>query len=176
MKNAALLVIDAQVNMFDPAAPVYQADRILKTLRQLIGMAHRTELQVVFIRNNGSPGEVDEPGTPGWEIHPKLRQFGGDIIIDKWTPDSFFQTGLEKALAQRKIGELLLCGMQTDFCIVTTCQSAVAKGYKVILIADAHSTYDTDEMSASEIIEKANEDMHRFALVLPANEVQFQSM
>lgn len=65
--KTALLVIDSQVNMFDESFHIYQADKIISTLSNLIEKARSKDVPVIYLRNNGPAGEPDETGTPGWE-------------------------------------------------------------------------------------------------------------
>jgi nicotinamidase-related amidase len=173
MKRTALLVIDAQVNMFDPQEPVYATSQMLARLQSLIWRARESGIQLVYLRNNGDPGDPDAPGTPGWEIHPALAPQAGEPVIDKFTPNGFEGTDLGPALQQRQIGRLVLAGMQTDFCVAATLRGAVASGYEVTLVADAHSTYDSDEMEAGDIIARYNRELEALAEVIPSQEVKF---
>jgi nicotinamidase-related amidase len=74
----ALIILDAQVNMFAEATAAYDADRLLERLVWLIAQARQSHLPVFYVQHNGSPGSVDEPGTPGWEIHPALAPQPGE--------------------------------------------------------------------------------------------------
>ena len=71
--NTALLLIDAQTNMFDPATPVAGAVPLLVRLHELQKRARAVHAPVVFVRNTGAAGEPDEPGTPGWEVQTVLH-------------------------------------------------------------------------------------------------------
>ena len=60
MPATALLLIDAQVNMFDPANPVAGADALLSRLGQLLARARAAGAPVVFVRNCGGEADPDE--------------------------------------------------------------------------------------------------------------------
>ncbi len=173
MKRTALLVIDAQVNMFDPLEPVYAASQMLERLRSLIWRARESGAQLVYLRNNGAPGDPDAPGTRGWEIHPALAPRPSEMVIDKFTPNGFEGTDLGPVLQQRQIARIVLAGMQSEFCVAATCRGAVASGYDVTLVADAHSTYDTDDLKAGMIIARYNSELKALAQVMPSRQVKF---
>ncbi len=172
--HMALLIIDAQVNMFADEMHVYGPDQLIETISTLAERARLSGIPVIYVRNNGGKGEPDEPGTPGWEIHPALAPRTGEVIIDKAGPDAFEATGLRQVLQSRGIDCLVLTGMQTELCIDTNCRKALDAGYQVILVEDGHSTFDFGEMKAEEAIEKYNLELGRIATVQRAAEIKFR--
>lgn len=174
MKKGALMVIDTQVNMFDDSFSVYDGDRILKVIDGLIERARNSEVDVIFIRNNGHLGEPDEPGLPGWHIHPAISPQETDLIIDKEGSDAFTGTDLQVELDNRKIDQIFLVGMQTEMCVAATVREAAKRGYAVTLIEDGHTTFDWDEITAVDAIEKYNKDLAQFAVIQKAQDVVFR--
>ena len=173
MTTIALILIDAQVNMFEPD-PVYNGPVVLARLVELAGRARAAGAPVVFVRNNGGPDDPDAPQTPGWPIHPALAPAAGEAIIDKHTPDAFHQTELAGILAERGIGQVMLAGMQTEYCVDTTTRRARSLGYDVVLAADAHSTY-SGTLSAEQVIAHHNDVLRAFADVRPAAAIDFRA-
>lgn len=169
----ALLIIDVQVNMFDEEFCVYDADRILDTLQLLADRARAKGTPVVYLRNNGRPGDPDEPHTPGWEIHPAVAPRAGDWIIDKTTPDAFENTELQELLDKLGSQTVVLAGMQTEVCIASTGKTAAARNYEIVIVADGHTTFDFPEMLAVNAITQLNREMSSLGQVLPAEEVSF---
>lgn len=167
----ALVVVDAQVNMFDSPPSLYRAEQVLQTLQALVEQARAVGTPIIYVRHNGPVGDVDEPGTPGWEIHPALAPQPGETIVDKTQPSAFVGTSLEQELAARQIKQIVLAGMQTDFCIDATCRQAVALGYDVIVVADAHSTFADNETEGAMLIERYNRDFSTLVRVIPAGEL-----
>jgi len=49
LKNQALLLIDLQTAIFDPADPVYQAAPILTKVQSLIQLARNANLLLIYI-------------------------------------------------------------------------------------------------------------------------------
>lgn len=66
---------------------------------------------------------------------------------------------------------LLISGMQSKVCISATTQRAVTLGYDAIVVADGHSTFDSDEMGAAEIIAKVNCKLSAIAAVVKLTEI-----
>ncbi len=169
----ALLLIDAQVNMFAPDNMVYEGERILNTLGSLIKRARDAGVPVIYIQNNGGPQDPDQTGTPGWQIHPDLKPCADELVVQKWTPDSFYRTLLQEELADRGIRRLVLAGMQTEYCVDTTCRRACSLDYQVTLVKDGHSTYNTRILAAPQVIAHHNAVLSAFASVVEAEKVTF---
>ena len=173
-ENQALLVIDAQIDMFSEDFSVYHAKQLIKILQQLVKKARLNGVPVIWVRNNGEKGDPDEPGTPGWKIHPSLKPKESEIIIDKHKSSAFKDTNLLLILKQMKISRLIIAGMQTEFCINSTVRNAIELGFNVTLIKNGHSTFDSEEMKASEIIEKYNEELNDIVKIEKAENINFQ--
>ena len=174
-RTTALLVIDAQVNMFEANNAVYESEKLLKTMKSLITRARNQGVLIVYVQNNGGPDDPDQPQTPGWYIHPDLAPAWDDLIIQKRTPDAFYQTSLQEELAKRGIKKLILMGMQTQYCIDTTCRHAFALDYNVTLVRDGHSTYDTSLLTAEQVIAHHNALLRAFAVVVDSGTIDFDS-
>jgi nicotinamidase-related amidase len=93
--------------------------------------------------------------------------------IAKGPADAFYRTQLHEELARRGITQVILMGMQTEYCIDTTCRHAFALDYRVTLVKDGHSTYDTDRLPAVEIIAHHNAVLTAFATVVAADAIDF---
>jgi nicotinamidase-related amidase len=171
--TTALLIIDAQVNMFAEGSSVYKGEKILHTISRLIAQARTAHLPIIYVQNNGGEGDPDMPGTPGWQIHPAVTPETGDIVIQKKTPDSFYGTNLQNELETRQIHQVIIAGMQTEMCIETTCRRAHELGYEVTLVKDAHSTFDGHGITAAQIIAQYNEALRPAVKVEKASSITF---
>lgn len=174
--DTALLVINVQVGMFEgPDGPVHGGERLLENIAGLIQKARNAGVPVVYVQHCEGPGEILEPGTRGWEIHPAIAPHAGELVIQKETPDSFYETPLQKELDSREINSLILTGIQTECCVDTTCRRAFSLGYDVTLVKDAHGTWDTAHLSATQIIAHHNEVLGGwFARGVETDEINFE--
>jgi nicotinamidase-related amidase len=174
--KTALVVIDTQLGMFETPGvpPVPDGERLLQNVEGLIQGAREAGAAVIHVRHSGGPGHPLEGGTEGWSIHLRVAPDDGEPIVDKETPDSFLRTTLRDELESRGIGCLVLAGMQTDYCVDTTCRRAFGLGYDVTLAADAHGTWDDETLTAAQIVAHHNEVMaNGFADVVSSVEVSF---
>lgn len=154
-KNAkkALLVIDVQEGFFiNEEKEIFKEELLVKNINILINSFREYSYPVIFIRHTEGKGEILELGSNQWKIYSKIETRETDIFIDKKTPDSFLGTNLEQLLYENNIDEIFITGLQTDFCIDTTCRSAFSKKVKTVLVTDSHSTHNNKFMSAKEII------------------------
>ncbi|KEO81447.1 cysteine hydrolase family protein [Tumebacillus flagellatus] len=169
----ALLIVDVQHGMFRIDPPVYQGDRVIAVLQKLIHRAREAGVDVIYVQHNGGPGHLLELGKPEWKIHPGIAPQPGDLVVEKRRPDSFFQTVLEEELQKRGVTHLVIGGMQTEFCVDTTVRRAFSQGYDLTFVADGHSTWDNEWLTAQQIIDHHSDIMTRFADVKRAEEIVF---
>ena len=175
--KTALVVIDTQRGMFETPGlpPVPEGERLLGNIEGLIERAREAGTTVIHIRHDGGPGHPLERDKKGWPIHPRVAPRSGEPIVDKETPDSFLHTTLGEELESRGIGRLVLVGMQTQYCVDTTCRRAFGLGYEVTLAADAHGAFDDGTLTAAQIVAHHNEVMgNGFAAVVPSSEISFR--
>ncbi len=172
------MVIDTQVGMFETPGlpPVPDGERLLENIEGLIRRAREAGVAGVHVRHADGPGHTLERGTKGWETHPRIAPKDGEPVVDEETPDSVLRATLGEELESRGIGRLVLAGMQTEYCVDTTCRRAFGLGYDVTLAADAHGTFDGEDLTAAEAVAHHNEVMgNGFAEVVPAWEISFEN-
>ncbi|QDP41143.1 cysteine hydrolase family protein [Radiobacillus deserti] len=172
----ALLVIDVQNGMYEVGNVVHNGGKLLVNVKSLIEKARSTDIPIFFIQHNAPPGKPLEYGKKGWEIHPEIAPEDQDIIIQKTTPDSFLHTSLDQELKRYDITHLVITGIQTEACVDTTCRRAFSMDYKVTLASDAHSTWDSDEITAQQIINHHNKVLRWFADVYPSKDIAFTDL
>lgn len=171
----ALLIVDMQRGLFNGPVKPYEGDRILANINQLIGKARKTGTPIFAARHTGPQGSPIEPGSPLSQLLPDVVVDADmDTVFDKTRPNCFFGTGLAEWLADAGIGELVIVGMKTEYCIDTTCRAAADIGFQPVLIADAHTCMDTPVLSAKSIIEHHNLTLNGpFARLLNTMDCQF---
>ncbi|MEF7439369.1 cysteine hydrolase family protein [Paenibacillus lautus] len=168
MKKSALLVIDVQNEMFQVHDPVYEEDRLLHNLKQLIAKARSGGIPVIYIQHND---EGLKAGSEAWKINPEITPAMSDTVIQKTRPDSFYRTTLEEELKGRGIEHVILAGMQSELCVDTTCRRASSLGYDVTLVSDAHSTWNNSALTAQQIIDHVNATLRWFADIKTTEEI-----
>jgi nicotinamidase-related amidase len=112
---------------------------------------------VIYIQHSGPKSAIDEPNTPGWEIHPQVAPEAGELVVHKRHPDAFQDTELQSKLDAEGVRELVVAGIQTEYCVDSTCRRGYSLGYEVILVRDGHTTWDRGSLTAPQVIAHHNE-------------------
>ena len=139
LKHAALLVIDVQMGMFAKSTIVYRAEQLIRNITSLVRSAQQAGTPVIFIQHSGEKDLIRD--TPGWQFHPDLLKLGPDATVHKRHGNAFEETELDQILKARGVEQVVVTGMVTHGCVKNTCLGGLAAGYRVILVADAHSSY-----------------------------------
>lgn len=174
MNRQALIVVDVQEAMFfDPKELPFDYKKITENINLLIDRAHRSGAPVLFIRHT-EPDGLFKQESDTWQVYHELHYRQGDILLQKTRWDSFQDTKLLDTLKKLSLSKLVFCGMQTEFCLDTTCRRAFSLGFDSILASDAHTTYDSKILKAKEIIAHHNSVIGgRFAKLAKAEEIDF---
>ena len=165
-----------QQGNFVGSTPIYQGKLLLENTIQILLNARKFGCPIIFVQNMGSKGDPDEPNTEGWNIHPKLQIIDRDTIIQKTTPDAFYNTKLNQKLTELKIEHLIILGLQTEYCIDTTVRRAYSKGFQVTLVSDCHSTWDSDVLTSPQIIKHHNLVLSGFFAKLVTTEELYSAL
>lgn len=176
MSKTALLLIDVLKGIFHLDVPLHRPDDFLEKAVDLQNRARASGTPVVHIRHQGPPGSFFAPGSPNAEIHPAVQPLADEVVIEKSHPDAFQDSPLKRALNEFGIGKVIICGFATEGCVDTTVRSAYAKGFKVILAADGHTTTGNEVFEAGKIIAHHNLVLARFADVKPAEDIKFPAL
>ncbi|MGB7791897.1 MAG: isochorismatase family protein, partial [Terrimicrobiaceae bacterium] len=106
--------------------------------------------EVFLIQHEETEGSL-QYRTEGWQLYERPAVQPEEIRVRKTAPDSFHATELQSLLQARNVETLVVCGLQSDFCVDCTVRRALALGYPVVLVSVAHSTVDNGVLSAAEI-------------------------
>jgi nicotinamidase-related amidase len=173
--GTALLVIDMQIGLVDGA---YQAAAVLDRIADLMDRARSARVPVIHVQHNHATWAPLRAGAPTWHLHPRVAPLEGERVIAKTASDCFHDTTLLEELQRPGVTHLVVTGVQTEFCVDTTCRRAISLGLDVTLVSDAHTTVDAT-FPAELIIRHHNAVLPRLAhpshhvAVRPSGEVRF---
>ena len=166
--RAALLVIDLQRGLFQRPTPVCEQDALLRNISGLVAAAHAAAVPVVFVQHSNKMLVTD---TESWELHPSMEPRDGDLRLHKTQGDAFEATGLDSLLRERSVDTVYVTGLVSEGCVRATCLGAAKRGYRVVLVSDAHSSFRRD--AAQRVAEWNDKLAAELDAVVPASEVSF---
>jgi nicotinamidase-related amidase len=151
----AVLVIDVQQGLCEGPDAVHDCHGTIARINAVTHRAREDGMPVFFIQHESNAAYL-EHGTREWQLATGLHVQVGDRRIRKTTPDAFLRTELHDALQTLGVQRLVVCGMHTEFCVDTTTRKALALGYPVVLVADAHTSAGNAAISAQQVIAHHN--------------------
>jgi len=172
MSPTALLVIDIQRAAFDGqrCPPVDSPDRLVRNACTLVDAARAGGSPVVFVQHCEGADLPFEEGTEHWQLHASLAPAPGESVVRKYASSSFEGTDLDAKLKAVDVGQLVLCGLQSEFCVSNTARSALQLGYTVHIARDGHSTWPSEKRTAAEIEDEVNAELAQAGAVLAPTE------
>jgi nicotinamidase/pyrazinamidase len=159
--GAALLVLDLQVDFVDPAGrlPISrdQISPVLAAANRAIAAANG-HLAVAYIGNEYGfwdiPGNWFRRGAAmkssfGSALDPLVTRIAGAPYFAKHRGDAFSNNALERFLVSNDVGRVVLAGVYADACIYCTARSAINRGYRVTVLADAVGAASDEDRRAA---------------------------
>ena len=153
--HRAVVIIDVQRVFEDGPHKAFQATEVIDRLNQITQAARQAQTPVFMVQHAAASGPLAH-GEPGWAFAHRLTVSPADTVVHKNTADAFHNTSLHAQLQAQGITELIVGGIQTDFCVDTSVRRALALGYAISLVSDGHTTLDNTVLSAAQIIAHHN--------------------
>lgn len=152
-----LLIVDAQKLIMNEK--LYRFEKLVTNIRTLIHTARKNNIEVIYIRHDDGEGKPLTKGMDCFEIYEAFAPNEGEKIFDKTVNSPFRDTGLLEYLKSKGETELIVAGLQTDYCIDATVKCGFEHGFKVYVPTYTNSTFDNAFMTAEETYRYYNEFM-----------------
>ena len=149
-----LLVVDAQKLITN--AELYNFDMFVSNVKELIRTARENDIEVIYVRHDDGIGQALTRGTDGFEIYGEFEPSKGERVFDKTVNSPFKGTGLLEYLMEKQAKQIIVVGLQTDYCIDATVKCGFEHGFNIIVPKGANSTFDNEYMSAKATYEYYN--------------------
>ncbi len=171
-KKTALILIDMQ-NESTPNGfwKTYGWDNIVINAKKVLEQARKINLPIIFVRVAGRVDGIDTyeycptdengnrvysvRGTDSVEIVDELKPGPEEIIVEKQRFSAFYQTNMDLVLRRLKVQELIMLGVYTDSCFLTSVYDAFTRDYRISIIKDACGA-GTEAAHKTSIIDMAN--------------------
>jgi len=143
LERTALLVIDVQRGLDDPACGRRNNPKCEENVAALIARWRAGRRPVVFVRHDSvRPDSPLRPGQPGNDFKPVVSGTP-DLLVVKHTNSAFLGTpDLDAWLRERSISGVAIAGVQTNYCCEATARTANDLGYDTLFVLDATHTFD----------------------------------
>jgi len=162
----ALIIIDMVKDNFEesrklPITPF--AQKIISPINTLTRIFRERKFPIVFATDAFHTGHFfftgrmkphSLAGTTGAEVVDALDRREGDYWMPKPSMSAFFKTGLEGWLRDRQVTLGAVCGIATNFCVLTSAFDALANDFRAVLVEDCSA-------AASEKIHAATCEVYR---------------
>jgi nicotinamidase-related amidase len=89
----------------------------------------------------GPMGRILIRGEPGHDIVPELYPREGEPVVDKPGKGAFYATDLHLILQDRRVENLIVCGVTTEVCVHTTVREANDRGFRCVVPSDCCGSY-----------------------------------
>ncbi|KAK2945369.1 putative Cysteine hydrolase [Blattamonas nauphoetae] len=152
-----LIIVDIQMDYFpggkaelvEPEKATANAEKVLSAFR-----AKNLPVYVVqHVSDKGAPFLAE--GTPGVEVHPKVKPTDKEFLVQKKTPSSFFQTNLASLMKENGVTHGVVVGMMSHMCVDSTSRDCVQNGFKLTVLEDCCTTMNLEwkgeKLTASQI-------------------------
>jgi nicotinamidase-related amidase len=158
-----LIVIDVQKGITDER--LYDFDGFIKNVTSIIDAARKNNVEVIYVQHDDGPGTGFSFGDKDFEIADQVAPKENEKIFIKTINSCFGNNDLANYLRESKEKDLMIVGLQTNFCIDASVKSAFERGYKVIVPKGTNSTFDNDYMDRETTYKYYNDMMwpERFA-------------
>jgi biuret amidohydrolase len=170
-EGAVLLVIDMQRESLPRGFyGVPTMAEVAENCRRVVQAAREYAIPIVYTQHIHRPSGVDavagEPRAPDGhtplayvgeaaEILPELSPQPQDVVVQKRRYSAFYDTELNSVLHGLEAKELLITGVVTDGCVMTTAWDAFAQDWPVTLIKDGCGA-SSEGSHASAVLTLAN--------------------
>ncbi len=138
-----LLIIDMQRGMADPKAGIRNNPQAESNIAKLLLGFRISGATVVHVRHiSRTLGSAFWPGHAGAEFQEELKPLNNEHVVEKNVPDAFINTGLERWLRVRDVGELVIVGVSTNNSVEATARTAGNLGFLANVVSDATFAFD----------------------------------
>ncbi|NBG88453.1 cysteine hydrolase family protein [Isachenkonia alkalipeptolytica] len=165
LDKTALLLIDLQN---ESQYGIQRLNEVINNAETIIHYCRKNHIPIIYTRQiNRSDGlglpyndPVDATGKPKFycsetsavEIIDAVAPKKGDLVIDKFRWSGFYETSLDLMLKSLDVKELIIGGLVTDGCLMTSVFDGFFKDYRIHLVKDLCSTTNEGAHMASILI------------------------
>jgi len=152
----ALIVSDMLEDFIRTDGPLPMGEeglKIIPNLQTLIRFCRAKAMPVVYsndalvsddflFKSRMNPHAIS--GTAGAQVISELKPETGDLIVEKPRFSAFFKTDLDMTLREWGVETVVICGISTEICVLSTAYDAVCHNFNVIVLDDCCASRFTE--------------------------------
>lgn len=136
-----LLVVDTQKGIMDKR--LFAFEKVTANIKLLLETARSSHIEVIFVQHDDGPRTGFSKGNEAYEIYEKFAPKTDEKVFCKSVNSAFHNSvGLLRYLREKGEKQVMIVGLQTDFCIDATIKSGFEHGFEMIVPAYSNSTFD----------------------------------
>ena len=136
--KTVILLLDYQNRMLSKLAESPQKE-ILKKANAILSEARRIGIPIIYEVRGGER-------IPEREIHLAIAPKAGELVLTTQRTGPFTTTNLDEVLKKQNVDTLVLMGIPTSGCVLTTVRFAADMDYKLIVVSDCCAVPQDDEL------------------------------
>lgn len=152
-----LLVVDTQKLITNNN--LYHFETFKANIQRIIYKARVNGIEVVYVRHDDGEKNELTKGNEGFEIYDPFKPLQGEKIFDKEVNSAFKDTGLLEYLTEKGEKDIIIVGLQTDYCIDATIKCGFEHRFHMIVPAHTNTTVDNSFMTGEQSYTYYNEHM-----------------
>ena len=145
--KTAFIIIDVQNILVETG---FQTEKLLEKITYLQNQARSKNIEIIYVQHIETP---EAQTSEDWQLSSLLNRQENEKVFQKRYNSMFKETGLKEYLDQQGIEQLVLCGMQTEYCVDTSVKVAFEYGYQLVIPEGAVTTFDGDDIPAETLNE-----------------------
>lgn len=145
--KTAFIIIDVQNILVETG---FETEKLLEKIAYLQDQARSKNIEIIYVQHIENP---EAQTSKDWQLSAFLNRKPDEKIFQKKYNSIFKETGLKEYLDQQGIEQLVLCGMQTEYCVDTSVKVAFEYGYQLVIPEGAVTTFDGEDIPAETLNE-----------------------
>ena len=145
--KTAFIIIDVQNILVETG---FETEKLLEKITYLQDQARSKNIEIIYVQHMENP---EAQTSEDWQLSALLNRKPDEKVFQKRYNSMFKETGLKEYLDQQGIEQLVLCGMQTEYCVDTSVKVGFEYGYKLVIPEGALTTFDGEDIPAETLNE-----------------------
>ncbi len=152
----ALIIVDMLKDTFDKHPEAFiskEGMKFVPIINRLSAIFRQKGLPVIFSCDSFLPDDFifqgkmsphSIKGTEGADVIAQLHREPGDMVSEKRRFSAFFKTGIEEQLRDVGCDTVVVVGISTHICVLSTVLDAVSFDFKAVILKDCCTAHAPD--------------------------------